>query len=280
MRRILLATDMKPSADQALKRACRMAAEGGGELRILFVPPETMSDHGRAVARGMIDERSRACAEAAAKLDLSVRMPVGKEPEEAILDEARRFCPELIVLGSHGDPRLRDAIFGTTAWHVVRESDEPVLVVQNDGERAYRRVMAAVEEESAEAVLRLAASLAPDADIYAVHAFGSVGQSLFGLGETIEDVRTDQQALLRKIKAELAPAGSKSQIAFHNIVREGDAVDVIMRAWSEVEPDLLVMGTHGRSGLGLLLHESVAQAALLGCPSDLLVKRVGTRVAS
>jgi nucleotide-binding universal stress UspA family protein len=33
------------------------------------------------------------------------------------------------------------------------------------------------------------------------------------------------------------------------------------------------MGTHGRKGLARLLHGSLAETALLGCPSDLLIAR-------
>jgi universal stress protein A len=50
-------------------------------------------------------------------------------------------------------------------------------------------------------------------------------------------------------------------------------MDVIMRAWTKVRPDLVVMGTHGRTGIAHLLHGSLAESALLGCPSDMLIMR-------
>jgi nucleotide-binding universal stress UspA family protein len=51
-------------------------------------------------------------------------------------------------------------------------------------------------------------------------------------------------------------------------VEEGDAVEVILRVAQEVRADLIVMGTHGRTGLGRLLMGSVAELVVrkAGCP--------------
>ena len=45
-------------------------------------------------------------------------------------------------------------------------------------------------------------------------------------------------------------------------VREGDAAEEILRVAEEAEVDLIVIGTHGRTGLGRLLMGSVAEAVL------------------
>jgi quercetin dioxygenase-like cupin family protein len=51
-------------------------------------------------------------------------------------------------------------------------------------------------------------------------------------------------------------------------VAEGDAADEILRLAASVQCDLIVMGTHGRTGLGRLLTGSVAEEVLrkAGCP--------------
>jgi nucleotide-binding universal stress UspA family protein len=45
-------------------------------------------------------------------------------------------------------------------------------------------------------------------------------------------------------------------------LEDGDAAEVILRVAEEVRCDLIVMGTHGRSGLGRLLMGSVAEAVM------------------
>jgi nucleotide-binding universal stress UspA family protein len=51
-------------------------------------------------------------------------------------------------------------------------------------------------------------------------------------------------------------------------LEQGDAVETIVRVASEEKCDLIIMGTHGRSGLSHLLRGSVAEKVLrqAGCP--------------
>jgi len=49
-------------------------------------------------------------------------------------------------------------------------------------------------------------------------------------------------------------------------VLEGDPVDMILRAAEETHSDVIVMGTHGRTGLGRLLLGSVAESVIRKAP--------------
>ncbi len=61
-------------------------------------------------------------------------------------------------------------------------------------------------------------------------------------------------------------------------VLQGDPVDMILRAAEETDSDVIVMGTHGRTGLGRLLMGSVAEAVLRKAPCPVLsVKPVPAR---
>jgi nucleotide-binding universal stress UspA family protein len=51
---------------------------------------------------------------------------------------------------------------------------------------------------------------------------------------------------------------------------EGDAVEAILGMAQEVQADLLVMGTHGRTGLGRLLMGSVAEQVVRQAPCPVL----------
>jgi nucleotide-binding universal stress UspA family protein len=57
-----------------------------------------------------------------------------------------------------------------------------------------------------------------------------------------------------------------TDVEYHT--REGDAADEIIRTADEIGSDLIVMGTHGRTGLGRLAAGSVATSVLrrAGCP--------------
>jgi nucleotide-binding universal stress UspA family protein len=58
---------------------------------------------------------------------------------------------------------------------------------------------------------------------------------------------------------------------------EGDPADAIVRAAEETHADLLVLGTHGRTGLGRLLMGSVAEKVMRKAPCPVLTVRTPFR---
>lgn len=269
MRRILLATDLAPRARNAMIRACRLAGRSGASLRIVRVLPSCPDGDERIAMRERIAEEARKYHDSPLypELDLSVRLKTG-DPAETILKEAEEFDPDLIVLGAEAELHLRDVFLGSTATEVVRRARCPVLVAQTDGDRDWANVMAAIDEDGADSVLRLAVDYARPERLLVVHAFGSAPKALFGGGELLEDVRSDQVA-----KVDLLLSGMKAAagIEVRHVVEEGDPTSVIYKAWTDSRPDLVVIGTHGRTGLAWAVKGSVADTVLLGCPADILV---------
>jgi nucleotide-binding universal stress UspA family protein len=270
MRCILVATDLTSQTHNALGRACRIAHEAGAELHIIHATPRDDASDDASTIRRRLHEEAGALANAPPlfELDLSMRVARG-EPAAVILEEAARMKPDLVILGAHRAPRLRDAIFGTTASRVVSDAEQPVLIVRMDYHRRYARVMAAVDEDS-ERVLRLACGIASMGELYVVHAHGSATQGLFGYGDTLEDVRADQKARIGQV-LESVSRGAQPRPEIHSIVEQGEVMSVLMHQCDKARPDLLVIATHGRHGLAKLLRPSVAETLLLACPSDILV---------
>jgi nucleotide-binding universal stress UspA family protein len=73
---------------------------------------------------------------------------------------------------------------------------------------------------------------------------------------------------LRERLHQLRPGDPKVAVE-HRLV-EGDAATEILRAAGEVKCDLIVMGTHGRTGLGRLLMGSVAEQVVRRAPCPVL----------
>ena len=57
------------------------------------------------------------------------------------------------------------------------------------------------------------------------------------------------------------------------IAREGMPEEVVLQVAAETRCDLLVIGTHGRSGLGRALLGSVAESLIARAPCDILAVR-------
>lgn len=75
--------------------------------------------------------------------------------------------------------------------------------------------------------------------------------------------------------------GHAHRTRVESLVMEGDPVDMILRAANESNSDVIVMGTHGRTGLGRLLMGSVAESVTRKAPCPVLsAKPVLERIKS
>jgi len=113
---------------------------------------------------------------------------------------------------------------------------------------------------------RLACSLARDygARLVVVHVV-ELPVAIYGNGLVLPPPQVNKEPLQAKLQ-QLLPRDPKVQVE-HRLV-EGDAATEILRVAGEAKCDLIVMGTHGRTGLGRLLMGSVAEQVVrkASCP--------------
>jgi nucleotide-binding universal stress UspA family protein len=194
---------------------------------------------------------------------------------DGILRMAASFDANLIVMGAHRKQLLRDIFVGTTVERVIRTGPYPVLMVNNEVKRPYQSAVAAVDMSAPSAHAIKAAkrvSLVDGADITALHAFLPLAKgkmSTVGIDRTTIDeyVAGERQKAIDQL-IEFLSANSLSELAMR--VGEGEAFEVIACAVEEMRPDLLVIGTHGRSGLARVLLGSVTEEALRRLDVDIL----------
>ena len=257
MKTILVAIDMTGASRSALGRAARLAQRTGASLRVLHAVPSSAFGKDAPEVRCFVQEAVQEVIEElpAPRPDFSLRV-TAKGVEEAILEEAKKAGADLIVLGAHGEPRFRDAIFGTTATHIVRHTDCPVLVAQNDPARPYGKVMLALANAEETGSLReIVDELAPGAALFGVNAFDPSLGKLFAGPRAL-----DKEADAREAQIGEALAGGTP------VVENGDPLTVLMDEARTLDPDLVAMGTSQRAYLN-----SYAVDALFWCERDLLV---------
>lgn len=95
---------------------------------------------------------------------------------------------------------------------------------------------------------------------------GAVGP-LFS--EMSEQVAREQRHRLEKVAREELPEGTAHQ----EVLREGFPPEEVLAQVREGEHDLVVMGTHGRTGIGRVFLGSVAERVVRECPVPVLVTR-------
>ncbi len=280
MKRILVASDLSERSQGALQRAISLAKQFGWELSVLHVVdddrPRTLIDAElRATEVALRDALSRgAVGELVGEPTVSV---VPGDPFRSIVDEANRFEVDLIVMGSHRKRLLGDIFTGTTIERVTRLGGRPVLMVNREGVAPYLKVLAAVDLSEASAhALKTAQGLGlldleRDA---AIHGFVPLGESMMYYAG-VERERVDEHVEVSASQARAAVTKFLSDNGFDRLsnvllIEKGTPFEAIEAGISQLQPDLLVIGTRGHGGLKRILLGSVADQVLRRVECDVL----------
>ena len=273
--RILAATDLTARSERALGRAMRLRDQFDAQLTVLHVVeeelPERIAKRRAADARKLIATQLRNLAPAADLEATAVEVAFGTD-YAAIIRRANELDAGLTVLGIHRESPWRDLFLGSTIERVLRRGDMPILTVKDEPLSDYRRVLVAVDfSVYSRVALEFAARLVPDGEFLVLHAYDLPFTDFLPAVQTRHvdllegEIREQMAALLRGL-----PAG---QSKVTSEVRLGEAVPVVEAATAEFRPDLLVVGTHGRTGVAHAILGSIAGKLLRRPQCDVLAVR-------
>jgi nucleotide-binding universal stress UspA family protein len=285
--KILCPIDFSPGAGSAQRVAVRLAAESNAELVLVHawhIPPTAFSldaPFPAQVVQQIADDSQRA-------LDAAVRGAVaagvhhvtGKllngVPWTQIIDQLEQQAFDLCVVGTHGRTGLRRILLGSVAEKVVRHAPCSVLVVRPDSEaKPFTHVLIPTDfSADARHAIELAPKLvAPQGALTLLHVIEVPATYTSDL-PTAEIARElDQRA-----KTAVADAAARlSTIATTPVatrIRVG-APGAQTLAVIEDDPaiDLVVMGSHGRTGIKRALMGSVAEKVVRHARCPVLVAR-------
>jgi nucleotide-binding universal stress UspA family protein len=279
MKRIIASTDFSTRSNRALRQAGLLAQPIDAELYVLHVvdddQPDELINLEKREAERLINEQLHSMPELQ-HVRSEPRVTTGI-PFDGILMAANELRADLVVMGSHRKRILLDVFVGTTIERVIRKANFPVLMVNNEAQRRYERVMAPVDmsDTSANALrFALSSGLIGDKDATLLHAFFALARGKMFIANTERSeidryVASERQRAIDELVAFLV-ANDFNTRRWSLRVEEGDPSEVISRAVSSIAPDLLVMGTQGRTGLLKFLIGSVTEVALRSLSVDIL----------
>lgn len=175
------------------------------------------------------------------------------DPADAILAVAERLGNVLVCMGTHGRRRVSWALLGSVAEHVIRHSRFPVLLAgpQRRGRtKRYEQVFVALDGSAcAESALPLAQRL------------GTVLSASLTLVSVAEEGDRHPQAQRRLTSAYLRQTadGLAGPAPVGTAVLAGEVTKALAEALP-LDGALLVMSTHGRSGLDRITLGSIASS--------------------
>ncbi len=222
-------------------------------------------------------------------------LAVGSPPEE-ILRYAKEQDVDLILMATHGRSGIRHWALGNVADKILRASKVPVLLVRAGipDETPYdkwpkKTILVPLDgSELAESVLPHVETLAKqrgteplnvvllrvcEPPITTSYYATELSAVPLNWGDYIqqETVRSNQVA--NNYLAGIEKRFRDSNINVQSEVLVGKAAEEIIDYNSKNPFNLIVMATHGRSGLKRWVYGSVAEHVLLGVPSPILLVR-------
>ena len=143
--KILVPVDGSETSKRGLMEACRLAKEQGSRLRCLFVIDEhhltanymgfmylpDLMEKLRSNGKGILEEASEQAGKSGVRVESVLRESAERRVSVMILDEAKTWAADLIVMGTHGRRGLSHLALGSDAESVVRDSPVPVLLVRS-----------------------------------------------------------------------------------------------------------------------------------------------------
>lgn len=277
MKNIVMATDLSARSDRALERAISIAQVHDAELTIVHVVdddlPASVADAQESAARVAIQrDVDKLATGDGPRVSISV---VFGQAYVDVLEISEKADADLIVLGVHRENALKDMFRGTTVERVIRAGNVPVLLVKDRVNVPYQRVVVGVDfSVYSRRAVEFAIEFVPEGQFHLVHAYDVPFKGFLYGRDTQKEVSKQQQAKFdQMIEGEMATFLSSLEgnpPKLERIMQEGMARQVVDRQVTQLKPDLLVIGTHGRTGVAHAFLGSVAEDLLKAPPCDVL----------
>ncbi len=281
IQKILVPTDFSTCADAALRQALWIACEHGAEVHLLHVitlhgedpnHPDSHFPEVEAIFRSFEDRASKDMQSLLDTTDFG-EVKVYDEsiraiaPAPAIVEYAKAGDFDLTVLGTHGRRGPRRLLLGSVTEEVVRTIGGPVLTVGKRADqqpRPFKRVLVPFDfsDDSSRALsigIEIAKRHGGEVELVHVVTPPVAPAAVAGIptpGFSSADLSKDLATVLEDRAAEAAKTAG---MTITSKVLEGHTEMVLVDYAKEQDVDLIVMGSHGLTGVWRFLLGSVTE---------------------
>lgn len=265
MKNILVPTDFSECASFAVKTAIDIAKKNDATLHLLHVVdiPLTSYDVGMNTYENIPEtmflmNHAKENMEKLIKEDIFKGVNCTNTVEfdltyARISNEAKNKKADLIVMGSHGASGFQEFVVGSNAERVVRFSECPVLTVKENRSpfEPQNIVLASDFTEDSKAFFEKFA------------AFSQLFDAHLHLLKVNTAINFETTATSRKLMEDfLVNHDLEHKNCSVHIYNDDSEEDGIINFCKEVDADLIVIGTHGRTGLSHLVNGSLAESVI------------------
>ncbi len=293
--RILLAVDGSPRSDVARDLVAGTVWPPGSTVRVVTVLEPVNVLYGApwaplganhlgeldaeltSYAESVLDSAAQALARTGCAVEHEL---LRGRPASAISQQAADWRADLIVMGSRGHGAIASMLLGSVTAEVVDHTHCPVLVAR--GGKLGRVVLAHDGSSFARVAEELIASwpifrdarvevvtVAPDSADWATGPAPGVAAQWADRTRATEVTLEEYTAIAGDAVERLREAG----LAADPVVIRGRPAEAIIGVAADHQADLIVVGTHGRTGITRVLLGSVARNVMIHAPCSVLVAR-------
>lgn len=276
LQKLLVCVDDSPDSTGAITAGLTLARSCGSKLFLLQVvevipqyelhapdlmmtPPqvdlEFIKLREKAVRSRLEEWQAKAANQG---LELEIRVRSDTAAYTGILEEAEVIQPQLLIMGRHGRTALDRMVMGSVTAKIIGHSHYNVLVVPRQAILDFHHLLIASDGSPFSAA----------AWEEALRITRTAGSSLMAVSVARDDSAvTRTEETLQQMKEAAARAG----VPLEAQMLRGRPFEAILNAAAMKQVDLIILGSHGRTGLKRLLLGSVAERIIGLAPCPVLV---------
>ena len=277
-RKMLVAVDGSESGKNALRQAIRLANSEESWITVVSVIPTYQGDLGSTVFGNVIDAMREPCEKAlveaaeTAKAERTLIKTVCEEGDiyERIVDLADAENCDLIVMGRKGRSQIEKALIGSVTARVIGHSQRDILVVPEKTAIGWKSIFLSTDgskysEVATDRAINFAKSYGGELMVLSV--VDVTEEFMARSPGTVEEMVKKAKGFVEDVKKKAEASNVKTM----TFVREGESYRKITDLAREQKADVIVIGSHGRTGLKRLLMGSVAEKVIGYAPCPVMV---------
>jgi nucleotide-binding universal stress UspA family protein len=271
---ILVPLDGSALAERALPYATAVALAANSSISLLHVTSDVETSHRPQIELDAATRLERLAERLRAQGPRATARTMPGDVAGAIVDAAGTAHADMIVMSTHGRSGLGRWLYGSVADEVLRRAELPILLVSAacdhpwPTDRPLKILVPLDGSETSEAALTPARELGSmlGADLILLRSVEPAAAP--NLAFNPEEIRLEMVApepSLHQSQDYLEEIASKLKASLRSVdvlVEVGEPATSIAAVARQEKVDMIVMATHGRTGLARLTMGSVALATL------------------
>jgi nucleotide-binding universal stress UspA family protein len=274
MEKLLVATDGSIFSENAIREAINLAKTCSSKLIAVSVAktnpefedlvPLVVEKAEKEVREHLESIKDRALKEG---IDCEIVVHRAEEPFQDIVNDAAKNKVDMIIIGTHGRTGLKRLMMGSVTAKVIGHAPCKVLVVPLHAKVECRNILIATDGS------RYSDAAASEAIGIAKRCGGSliVISVAFSDKEIILAEDDEEMISAKDNVKKIIELAEKEGIKTEGLTVRGKPYEAIVETSKQKRADLIVVGSHGRTGLDRLLMGSVTERVIGHSESAVLV---------